>query len=340
MARSRPITPPPNPADRSAPCWPTSCSRHPGWSCWLLPPALLVVNLLLVRARPPTGSVPRSVSLVLLVAAGSIHKLAPTLRPSPPVGSGGYLGALIALFLAAISARRPAPDPGVRLGLRAGALPRCPDRLAGPGRSSAGSGAGSAATGPASDQATAAGREGSGPDWAAVPNRPAETLPAPPGLPARPPLITVRDPGCRRLRGGSALPGRTRHRLPARPRHPARRPGSPFDCHRWSCSSLPRPSRSRSTRPRSMLGRCSWSGPSWISATRSASCRSIPARSSPSSRSSWRPACACRRSSAWPTTWRSPWPCRASASSRRYPAGRPSASRCPTTIATWSGWAT
>ncbi len=72
-----------------------------GWSCWLLPPALLVVNLLLARRRPVPDRIGPSIGflLVLLVAAGSIHKLAPTLRPSPPVGSGGYLGALIALFL-------------------------------------------------------------------------------------------------------------------------------------------------------------------------------------------------------------------------------------------------
>jgi S-DNA-T family DNA segregation ATPase FtsK/SpoIIIE len=72
-----------------------------GWSCWLLVPALLVVNLLLVRRRPVPDRLSPSMGfiLVLLVAAGSIHKLAPTISRSPPVGSGGYLGALVAIFL-------------------------------------------------------------------------------------------------------------------------------------------------------------------------------------------------------------------------------------------------
>jgi S-DNA-T family DNA segregation ATPase FtsK/SpoIIIE len=72
-----------------------------GWSCWLLVPALMVVNLLLVRRRPVPERLGPSIGflLVLLVAAGSIHKLAPTIMPSPPVGSGGFLGALIAVFL-------------------------------------------------------------------------------------------------------------------------------------------------------------------------------------------------------------------------------------------------
>jgi S-DNA-T family DNA segregation ATPase FtsK/SpoIIIE len=72
-----------------------------GWSCWLVPPALLVVNLLLVRRLPVLDPLRQTLGflLVLLAAAGSIHKLAPTLQPSPPVGSGGYLGAFVAVFL-------------------------------------------------------------------------------------------------------------------------------------------------------------------------------------------------------------------------------------------------
>ena len=61
------------------------------------------------------------------------------------------------------------------------------------------------------------------------------------------------------------------------------------------------------------------------------------ARSSPSTRSSWKPACGCRRSPAWPTTWRSPCACRACGSSRRSPARTPSASRCPTSTASSCG---
>ena len=72
-----------------------------GWSSWLVPPALLVINGLLFRRRTLPDRVSPSIgfALVLLVAAATIHKLAPTLRPSPPVGSGGYLGALTAVFL-------------------------------------------------------------------------------------------------------------------------------------------------------------------------------------------------------------------------------------------------
>ena len=65
-----------------------------GWSSWLVPPALLVVNLLLVRRRalPDRAGPSIGFAMVLLVAAATIHKLAPTLWPSPPVGSGGYVG--------------------------------------------------------------------------------------------------------------------------------------------------------------------------------------------------------------------------------------------------------
>jgi S-DNA-T family DNA segregation ATPase FtsK/SpoIIIE len=72
-----------------------------GWSSWLLPPALLVLNLLWIRRRPVPDQIGPSIgfALVLLVAAALIHKLAPTLEPSPPIGSGGYLGALVAILL-------------------------------------------------------------------------------------------------------------------------------------------------------------------------------------------------------------------------------------------------
>ncbi len=72
-----------------------------GWSSWLVPPALLVVNLLLVRRRPVHDRVSPSIgfAMVLVVAAATIYRLAPTLWPSPPVGSGGYIGALTSLFL-------------------------------------------------------------------------------------------------------------------------------------------------------------------------------------------------------------------------------------------------
>src|SRR5262249_49089695 len=58
-------------------------------------------NLLAVRRRPvPDRLGPAAgFGLVLLVTAAFLHKLAPTLEPSPPVGSGGYLGAFVAIVL-------------------------------------------------------------------------------------------------------------------------------------------------------------------------------------------------------------------------------------------------
>jgi S-DNA-T family DNA segregation ATPase FtsK/SpoIIIE len=72
-----------------------------GWSSWFVPPALVVVNLLLIRRRPVLDRATQSIgyAMVLAVAAATIHKLTPTLWPSPPVGSGGYIGALASVFL-------------------------------------------------------------------------------------------------------------------------------------------------------------------------------------------------------------------------------------------------
>ena len=79
--------------------------------------------------RSPTGWAPRSgFGLVLAVAAGLIHKFAPGLRPSPPVGSGGYVGALVATFLfEPFRPVRDAPDPGLGRGSSAWLL--CHDVL-------------------------------------------------------------------------------------------------------------------------------------------------------------------------------------------------------------------
>jgi S-DNA-T family DNA segregation ATPase FtsK/SpoIIIE len=72
-----------------------------GWSSWLFLLGLAVVNLLMTARRP----VPEKVGpisgfvLVLVATAGFIFKFAPTLTPSPTVGSGGYAGALAAVFL-------------------------------------------------------------------------------------------------------------------------------------------------------------------------------------------------------------------------------------------------
>ncbi len=72
-----------------------------GWSSWLVLLAMVAVNVLVaVRHEIPDRLTPAiGFALVLAVGAGLFYKVAPDLRPSPPVGSGGYVGALLALFL-------------------------------------------------------------------------------------------------------------------------------------------------------------------------------------------------------------------------------------------------
>jgi S-DNA-T family DNA segregation ATPase FtsK/SpoIIIE len=72
-----------------------------GWSSWLLLLGLLAVNVLFVaRHKVPDRLAPTvGFALFLAVSAGLIQKFGPGLRPSPPVGSGGYAGALVSSFL-------------------------------------------------------------------------------------------------------------------------------------------------------------------------------------------------------------------------------------------------
>ncbi len=72
-----------------------------GWSSWLLLLGLAVVNILVATRRRVHDKLGPTLgfALVLIVAAGFFHKLAPTLMPSPAIGSGGYVGALAAIFL-------------------------------------------------------------------------------------------------------------------------------------------------------------------------------------------------------------------------------------------------
>ena len=91
----------PTHADRWARRWPTcrstSWAGRRGWCSWDWSPS---TSWSWPDARLPTASAPRlGFGLVLAVAAGMIHKFAPGIRPSPPVGSGGYTGALVATFL-------------------------------------------------------------------------------------------------------------------------------------------------------------------------------------------------------------------------------------------------
>ncbi len=72
-----------------------------GWSSWLLLLGLLAVNILIVARRNVTDRLSPALgfAVLLAVSAGAIHKYAPGIGPSPPVGSGGYAGALVATFL-------------------------------------------------------------------------------------------------------------------------------------------------------------------------------------------------------------------------------------------------
>ncbi len=72
-----------------------------GWASWGLLLGLAVLNLLWISRRPVPERLGPALgfALVLLVTAGFIHKIAPGAQRSPAVGSGGYLGAIAAIFL-------------------------------------------------------------------------------------------------------------------------------------------------------------------------------------------------------------------------------------------------
>ena len=72
-----------------------------GWSAWLLLLGLAAGNVLVAARRRVVDRVSPALGFALLLAvfAGMISRYAPGLRPSPPVGSGGYVGALVATFL-------------------------------------------------------------------------------------------------------------------------------------------------------------------------------------------------------------------------------------------------
>ena len=72
-----------------------------GWSSYLLLAGLAVVDLLLFRRRrvPEVALQVLGFALVLAVAAGLVQRVSPGLDRSPPVGSGGYLGAFEVTFL-------------------------------------------------------------------------------------------------------------------------------------------------------------------------------------------------------------------------------------------------
>lgn len=97
------------PVELSNPCGPVGArlahgvEQFVGWAGWLLPAALAAINLLIARGRRPADRFGSTVgfALVLAVAAALIDKFGAALRPSPPVGPGGYVGALAATGLEA-----------------------------------------------------------------------------------------------------------------------------------------------------------------------------------------------------------------------------------------------
>jgi S-DNA-T family DNA segregation ATPase FtsK/SpoIIIE len=72
-----------------------------GWSSPLLLLGVAVLDLLLFRRRrvPEPGLQAGGFVIVVAVAAGLLQRFCPGLQRSPPVGSGGYLGAFAVTFL-------------------------------------------------------------------------------------------------------------------------------------------------------------------------------------------------------------------------------------------------
>lgn len=97
---------PPN-TPTANPCGPVGASlAHAlfgavGWASYLILAALAAVDVLLFARRtvPEKGLRLLGLALLTVAAASLLQKFGPALRQTPPVGNGGYLGALAALFL-------------------------------------------------------------------------------------------------------------------------------------------------------------------------------------------------------------------------------------------------
>ena len=156
-----------------------------GWSSWLLLLGLVAVNVLVVARRKVADRVGPALgfALLLAVSAGMIHKFAPGIRPSPPVGSGGYTGALVATFL--FSHFGPSGMLLIMVSAGAFGLALCHDVLS-PGRSGKsrpGCGAGSTVAAPARARRCGRARDSCFPR---PPSSLVETLPACPPAAHRP----------------------------------------------------------------------------------------------------------------------------------------------------------
>ena len=249
-----------------------------GWSSWLLLMGLAAVNVLVVaRRRLPTARFPvLGFALLLAVCAGMIHKFAPGLRPSPPVGSGGYAGALVSTFL--FNHFGPYGMLLIMVSTGALGLVLCHDLLfTWPVREIA------AWVRCRLDSRRAATIQGLRPgDGFMVPVVPSSAVPALaalPGLPARAAftgstdrLSAVPPPGPFPIHPNTAQGYRSSGTFP-----PVE-PGAPYELPRVISWTPRRRSQSRTMKARSTPGPCCWSGPCSISATRCASSRSTPAR--------------------------------------------------------------
>ena len=97
---------PPN-SPPANPCGPVGAAlahllfQSVGWASYLILLALGVADLLAFRRRavPDKGACAVGVALLVAVTATLVQTMAPGLDRSPPVGGGGYVGALAAAFL-------------------------------------------------------------------------------------------------------------------------------------------------------------------------------------------------------------------------------------------------
>ena len=249
-----------------------------GWSSWVVLLILASADVLWLarRAVPEWWVRLLGFALAIAVASALVQKLAPGLEPSPPVGSGGYLGALAVAFL-----EGQFGPAGMLLILVAGGLvglALCNDVLVlWPVQEvlhalRLGSKAAAAAKRSRRPQRRRCCRPSRASRW----SRPARgrcRSPRRPCLGRPPEAIEVPVP---RALQPSAAP-QDGGILGAGPPAPPRGGGYSLAAAR-RCSSPRSRSRSRSTRPRSTPGPCCWSARCSTSVARSASSRSTPGR--------------------------------------------------------------
>jgi DNA segregation ATPase FtsK/SpoIIIE, S-DNA-T family len=100
-AAEPPNSPPSNPCGPVGAVLAHTLFQSVGWASYVILWAIAALDLLLYRRRavPERGLRLVGFLLVVFVSSSLMQKFAPGLRPSPVVGSGGYLGALAVAFL-------------------------------------------------------------------------------------------------------------------------------------------------------------------------------------------------------------------------------------------------